>query len=60
MCIYNKIHYIPFDLDLGVKVKGHIINFIVNVSPLKPLDVATSNYARAYPHNVKETGLNFV
>ena len=51
MCIYNKIHYIPFDLDL---------NFIVNVSPPKPLDVATSNYARAYPHNVKETGLHFV
>ena len=33
------------DLDTTVKVKGHIMNLHVNASPLKSLDVATSNYA---------------
>ena len=35
-----------FDLDLDpkVKVKGQILNFLVNASPPKPLEVATSNF----------------
>ena len=35
------------DLDPKVKVKDHIMNFLVNASPSKPLDIATSNYACA-------------
>ena len=31
------------DLD-PVKVKGQILNFLVNASPPKPFDVATSNF----------------
>ena len=30
-----------------VKVKGQIMYFLVNASPQKPLDVATSNFAVA-------------
>ena len=30
--------------DLEPKVKGQIMYFLVNASPLKPLDVATSNF----------------
>ena len=32
------------DLDPKVKVKGQILYFLVNVSPPKRLDVATSNF----------------
>ena len=32
---------------LDLKVKGKIMNFVVNASPPKPLDVATSNFAGA-------------
>ena len=34
---------ISCDLDPKVKVKGQIMYFLVNVSPPKRLDVATSN-----------------
>ena len=30
--------------DLDPKVKGQILNFLVNASPPKPFDVATSNF----------------
>ena len=30
--------------DLNHKVKGKILNFLVNASPPKPFDVATSNF----------------
>ena len=36
---------ITYDLDHKVKAKGQIMNFLVNASPLKPLCVATSNFA---------------
>ena len=42
----RELGYILLDLD--PKVKGHIMNFLVNASPRKPLYVATSNYACAY------------
>ena len=29
--------------DLGLKVKGQLMNFLVNASPPKPFDVVTSN-----------------
>ena len=32
------------DLDPNVKVKGQIMYFLVNVSPPKLLDIATSNF----------------
>ena len=32
------------DLDPKVKVKGQMLYFLVNVSPPKRLDVATSNF----------------
>ena len=32
------------DLDPKVKVKGQIMYFLVNVSPPKRLDLATSNF----------------
>ena len=32
------------DLDPKVKGKGQILNFLVNVSPPKRLDLATSNF----------------
>ena len=35
------------DLDPKVKVKGQIMYFLVNASPHKLLDVATSNFAYA-------------
>ena len=31
-----------------VKVKGEIMYFLVNASPPKPLDLATSNFADAF------------
>ena len=34
--------------DLDPKVKGHIMNFLGNASPPKPLEKATLNYACAY------------
>ena len=35
------------DLDPKVKVKGQILYFLVNASPHKLLEVATSNFACA-------------
>ena len=35
------------DLDPKVKVKGQIMDFLVNASPHKLLEVATSNFACA-------------
>ena len=35
---------ISCDLDPKVKVKGQILYFLVNVSPPKRLDLATSNF----------------
>ena len=35
------------DLDAKVKVKGQIMYFLVNASPHKLLEVATSNFACA-------------
>ena len=35
---------ISCDLDPMVKVKGQMLYFLVNVSPPKRLDVATSNF----------------
>ena len=35
---------ISCDLDPKVKVKGQIMYFLVNVSPPKRLDLATSNF----------------
>ena len=40
-----EISNIVCDLDLGIKVKGQIMYFLVNASPPKLLDVATSNFA---------------
>ena len=34
-------------LDLKVKVKGHILNFLVNASPPKAFGVVTLNYVGA-------------
>ena len=36
------------DLDPKVKVKGQILNFLVNVSPPKRLDLATSNFVAGW------------
>ena len=38
---------ISFDLDPKVKVRGHIMYFLVNALPPKPLDVAYSNFSVA-------------
>ena len=35
-------------LDPKVKVKSHILNFLVNESPPEPFDVATSNFEAEY------------
>ena len=35
-------------LDPKVKVKGQILNFLVNVSPPKRLDLATSNFVAGW------------
>ena len=43
-----EISNIVCDLDLGIKVKGQIMYFLVNASPPKSLDVATSNFAGPY------------
>ena len=40
--------YILCDLNSKVKVKGHIMDFLVNASLPKPLHVATSNCSCAY------------
>ena len=39
---------ILLDLDPKVKVKGQILNFLVNVSPPKRLDLATSNFVAVW------------
>ena len=31
------------EIEHDLKVKAHVMNFLVNASPPKPLDVATSN-----------------
>ena len=36
------------DLDPKVKVKGQILNFLVNVSPPNWLDLATSNFVAGW------------
>ena len=36
------------DLDPKVKVKGQILNFLVNVSTPKRLDLATSNFVAGW------------
>ena len=41
--MYRVLGNISCDLD-PVKVKGQILYFLVNVSPPKQLDVATSNF----------------
>ena len=38
---------VSYDLDPKVKVIGQIMYFLVNASPHKLLDVATSNFACA-------------
>ena len=46
-----KLNFTPLDVegtgqhlcDLDPKVKDQIMNFLVNASPPKPLDVTTSN-----------------
>ena len=39
--------YLLFDLDPKVKVKGQIMYFLVNASPHKLFETATSNFACA-------------
>ena len=41
--MYRVLGNILCDLDPKVKVKGQIMHFLVNASPPKLLDVATSN-----------------
>ena len=43
--MYRVLRNVSSGLDL--KVKRQIMHFLVNVSPHKPLDVATSNFAGA-------------
>ena len=40
--MFRVLGYISCYLD--PKVKGQILNFLVNASPPKPFDVATSNF----------------
>ena len=40
--MYRVLGIVLCDLDLGVKVKGQILNFLVNASPPKAFDVVTS------------------
>ena len=39
---------ILYDLDPKVKVKSHILNFLLNESPPEPFDVATSTFGAKY------------
>ena len=39
--------------------QGQIMYFLVNVSPPKTLDIATSNFAAHRPHDVESTGQHF-
>ena len=41
--ILCDLQYLIFDLDLEVKVKDQILNFLVNASPPKAFDVVASN-----------------
>ena len=44
-CIYKKIHFLTFDLDLGVKVTQNVTQFPLHhviYAPIK-FEVATSN-----------------
>ena len=43
-----------------VKVKGQMLKFLVNASPPKPFDVATSNFVAERSHDVEGTGQHFV
>ena len=42
--MYRVLGNILCDLDPKVKVKGQILNFLVNESSPRPFDVATSNF----------------
>ena len=42
--MYRVLSSISCDFDPKVKVKDQILYFLVNVSPPKLLDVATSNF----------------
>ena len=42
--MYRILGKILYDLDPKVKVKDQIMYFLVNVSPPKRLDLATSNF----------------
>ena len=42
--MYRVLSFISCDLDPKVKVKDQILYFLVNVSPPKRSDVATSNF----------------
>ena len=46
--MYRLLGNIPRNRDTKVKVKGQILNFIVNAAPPKPSDVATSNFVAEY------------
>ena len=47
MMMQRVLGHIPCGLDAKVKAKGPIMYFLVNASPPKLLDVATSNFAGA-------------
>ena len=46
--------------DLDPKVKGQILNFLVNASPPKAFDIVTSNSKVHRSHDVEGTGQQFV
>ena len=46
--MYRVLSSISCDLDPKVKVKDQKLYFLVNVSPPKRLDVATSNFVAGY------------
>ena len=45
--MWRELGKILCDIDPKVKVECQILHFLVNASPPKPLDVATSNFAGA-------------
>ena len=48
------------DLDPKFKVKGQIMYFLVNASPHRLLEVATSNFASHRSHDVQGTRQHFM
>ena len=40
--------------------EGQIMYFVINASPPKPLDIATSSFAGAVPHYVESIGQRFM